>query len=430
MNILVHTWWLSEKHGSEFAVAYNFIKGMSKRHRLYVLVESNSYRWDDLTEINAPDISGGGYMNIPNVNVITVPYHNKIIEALCSRIPLGWFHYLLFNRWERGVYRFIKRSGLLEKIDLIHYAAPVGYREPGFLWRFDKPYVWGPFGGMYRIPRAFLAEYPKKERTLARVKNALNFLQFHSRRIKTVFKRSDVLIACTQTQRAMVNRLLRKEVCRYLPENGIDLETQRRVSDGFLERKFSGGAIRVLWVGRNDTRKNAKLLVAALKKCTAENFRCTFVGEGCGRLEAHFADDANLRSRLAFVEKLPRETVVDMYRDAHMMAITSSMEANTTVLFEAMENCVPVITVDHCGMADVVKDGVSGMKVTVRGFENMAEDFAAKIDAVCASPQTLLRFAKNIKADSYEYSQEYRMDFFEACYKDAVRNFEERRANR
>lgn len=55
MNILVHTWWLSKNLGSEFSVSYNFVKEMSKLHHLYVLVESNSYKWNDLSEIN-----GGG----------------------------------------------------------------------------------------------------------------------------------------------------------------------------------------------------------------------------------------------------------------------------------------------------------------------------------------------------------------------------------
>ncbi len=361
-----------------------------------------------------------------NVEFITVPYHNKFLEKICSKIHLGWFSYLLFHGWERNVYRYIKKSGLLSKIDLIHYAAPVGYREPGFLWKLKKPFVWGPFGGMYRIPHEFLSEYPFKARILGRIKNALNFLQFHSRRIKKVFRKADVLIACTKTQRNMVNKLLRKDVCHYLPENGIDYEKQQSISDDFLEEKFRGKTVKIIWVGTNDTRKNAKLLVFALKKCKAENFECTFIGQNCSNLKSLFDDNSKLLSKIEFVEKVPREKVLEMYKSAHLMAITSSMEANTTILFEAMENCVPVITVDHCGMADVVKDNETGIKVKVQEFEKMSEDFAQKIDEVCAVPEKLLQFAKNIKSNSYKYSQEYRMQFFDQCYKDAIKNFSER----
>lgn len=421
MNILVHTWWLSKNLGSEFAVSYNFVKEMSKLHHLYVLVESNSYKWNDLLEIN-----GGGYKCMDNIEFITVPYHNKFLEKLCSMIPLGWFSYLLFKGWESGVYRYIKNSDLLDKIDLIHYAAPVGYREPGFLWKLKKPYVWGPFGGMYRIPKELLNEYPAKSKILGHIKNILNFIQFHSHRIKKVFKRSAVLIACTKTQSRMVNRLLKKECCRYLPENGIDYERQQKITEEFLQDKFSSKIVNIIWIGRNDTNKNAKLLVSALKKCKAKNFTCTFVGANSSGLKPLFSDDGDLLKRVKLVEKIPRAQVLEMYKNAHLMAITSSMEANTTVLFEAMENCVPVITVDHCGMADVVKDNITGMKVKIQKFEKMADDFASKIDEVCRNPKKLLSFAKNIKSSSYEYSQKYRMDFFEKCYEDAIEKFKKR----
>lgn len=361
-----------------------------------------------------------------NIDFITLPYHNVFLEKLCSTCSLGWFSYLLFKGWERNVYRYIKKSGLLSKIDLVHYAAPVGYREPGFLWKLNKPFVWGPFGGMYRIPSAFLSEYPFKERILGRIKNILNFLQFHSLRIKKVFRHSDVLISCTKTQQRMVNSLLKKECCRYLPENGIDYERLESISDDFLEKKFRTDVVNIIWIGTNDTRKNARLLVSAVKKCKSENFTCTFVGENCSALKSLFASSDKLLSKIEFIEKIPRKKVLEMYKIAHLMAITSSMEANTTVLFEAMENCVPVITVDHCGMADVVKNDETGMKVKVQNFEKMSDEFAQKIDEVCAAPENLLRFAKNIKSTSYEYSQEYRMDFFKECYKDAIKNFCER----
>lgn len=419
MNILVHTWVFSKYKGSEFAVAYNFVKEMSKFHHLYVLVESNALEWNDLSELK------NGKCNLQNVDFITVPYENKFFLFLCYKFS-WWFKYYLYKGWERNVYRYIKKSGLLPKIDLIHYAAPVGYREPGFLWKLKKPYVWGPFGGMYRIPKEFLAEYPFKARILGNIKNALNFFQFHSHRIKNVFRKSDVLIACTKTQSRMVNRLLKKECCRYLPENGIDYEKQQGISDDFLKNKFSEKIINIIWVGRNDTNKNAKLLVSALKNCKAKNFTCTFVGANCSGLKPLFSDDSDLLKRVKLVEKIPRAQVLEMYKNAHLMAITSSMEAKTTVLFEAMENCVPVITVDHCGMADVVKDNETGIKVKIQNFEKMTEDFALKIDEVCAAPEKLLRFAKNIKSSSYEYSQKYRMDFFEKCYEDAIKSFNER----
>lgn len=421
MNILVHTWVFSKYRGSEFAVAYNFVKEMSKRHHLYVLVESNALEWNDLSELN-----GGGYSELKNVDFITVPHENKCILFLCYKLT-WWFKYFLYKGWERGIYRYLRKSGLMEKIDLIHYTAPVGYREPGFLHRFGKPYVWGPFGGMYTIPRDFIAAVPPKTRYVWRVKNLLNAIQFRSPRIRRVFKRADVLIACTKMQRNMVNALLKDGRCRYLPENGIDYEKQQAVGDDFIERKFSAECVNMLWVGRNDINKNARLLLDALARCRTNDFQCTFVGEGCAEL-AGLVHDGRLRSRLSFYGVLPRERVLAMYRDAHLLVITSAMEANTTVIFEALENCVPIMTVDHCGMGDVVRHEETGIKIPVADYETMCAGFAEGIDRVCGNHDLLKSFARNIKSSSYEYSQEYRMDFFERCYEDAVRSYTARGA--
>lgn len=368
------------------------------------------------------NLTGGGDECIDNVDFITLPYENRFLLFLCYKFS-WWFKYYLYKGWERNIYRYLKKSGMLDKIDLIHYAAPVGYREPGYLWKLKKPYVWGPFGGMYRIPKEFLREYPGKAKILGYIKNALNFMQFHSHRIKKVFNKSGVLIACTKTQRDMVNRLLKKDKCLYLPENGIDYKKLNAITSEFLENKFKTEVVNIIWIGRNDTRKNARLFSSALKKVKAENFHCTFIGADCSKLKSYFAENEALLSRVDFIEQIPREEVLKLYKNAHLMAITSSMEANTTVLFEAMENCVPVITVDHCGMADVVKDELTGIKVKVQDFEKMSDDFARKIDEVCASPEKLLAFAKNIHETSYEYSQEYRMEFFEECYKKAIEDF-------
>lgn len=367
------------------------------------------------------NLIGGGYKELPNVEFITVPYKNKFMEYFCK----GVFSYLLFKNWERGVYHYIKKSGLLEKIDLIHYAAPVGYREPGYLWKCDKPYVWGPFGGMYLIPREFIKNAPRKTRLAWRLKNFLNTIQFHSARIKKVLKKSDVLISCTKTQLAMCNSFLKENRVRYIAENGIDKSRLESVSEKFIEEKFLSKTVEIFWVGTNNDRKNAQLLLDALSLCREKNFHCTFIGEACESLS--LLADENLHDRFSFFNHLPREKVLDMYKSAHLLAITSAMEANTTVMWEAMENCVPVISVAHCGMKDVVKNGKTGIAIPLSTMENMRENFALEIEKVCCDISVLKKFALNIRRGAVdEYSQEFRMDFFEQCYKDAIVRYKEK----
>lgn len=421
MNILVHTWVFSKYKGSEFAVAYNYVKEMSKHHHLYVLVESNALEWNDLSEFN-----GGGEDNcIDNVEFITCPYENKLLLWLCYHVS-WWFKYFLYRGWEKGIYKFLKKSDLLQKIDIIHYAAPVGYREPGYLWKFDKPYIWGPFGGMQRVSKYFLKFYPKKERYLTQLKNILNFLQFHfPNRIARAMKSSEIVIAYTKTQQEMVNKRLYTKRCYYLPENGIDYSKLQSIDERELENKYTKKILNIVWIGTNCSRKMPKMLLDALELVNSEDYTCTFVGAGCGRLNV----PNKISTRVKTVDNIPRAQVLELYRSAHICCITSAMEANTTVIFEALENAVPVVTVDHCGMADIVKDEITGEKVPVENYNSMVRNFALKLEQLLADHDKLLGYAKNIKNESYEYSQEYRMDFFEERYKEAVRIYARNRQN-
>ena len=45
------------------------------------------------------------------------------------------------------VYKFVKGREFNFEIDLIHQLTSISFREPGFLWRLDKPFVWGPISG-------------------------------------------------------------------------------------------------------------------------------------------------------------------------------------------------------------------------------------------------------------------------------------------
>lgn len=348
---------------------------------------------------------------------ILVPYRNRLLESVCR----GTLSYLLFNRWEKTVYRFLRSSGIMERIDLIHFASPVGYREPGWLWKLGKPYVWGPLGGMKTIPRCFLKAYPFPDRIKGAMKNAVNRLQFYcSRRVVHAMKQSDVLIACTKEQRTMVNKRLRTNRCRYLPENGLNFAKLSAVgADSFLDKKYGIERVNILWVGTNCVRKMPRLLLGALASCRNSNFHCAFIGAGCSALK-QFAASESLQANCSFVDQLPREEVLRLYANAHLLVITSSMEANTTIVWEALENCVPVMTVDHCGMGDVIQDGVNGIKIPVSRYDLMRAEFARQLDRVFEAPAALKALAKNIPKTARQYSQEHRMDFFEQCYQDAL----------
>ena len=51
-----------------------------------------------------------------------------------------------------------------ENFDLIHNLNPIGYREPGYLWKLNLPYIWGPIGGIPNRPSQLFTDLSLKNR--------------------------------------------------------------------------------------------------------------------------------------------------------------------------------------------------------------------------------------------------------------------------
>jgi glycosyltransferase involved in cell wall biosynthesis len=114
--------------------------------------------------------------------------------------------------------------------------------------------------------------------------------------------------------------------------------------------------------------------------------------------------------------------VENYWQNANLHVMTSSMECNSTVIFEAMEHCVPTITTGICGMADIVKDE-TGIKIPVNSWEECVQGFAEKIDYLAENRNELLKMALNLRKDSFNYVKEKRVDFYKGIYDEVLAEF-------
>ena len=54
--------------------------------------------------------------------------------------------------WLRDAYQVARVLHQQVQFDLAHQLTWVGFRFPGYLWRLDLPFVWGPIGGLENTP--------------------------------------------------------------------------------------------------------------------------------------------------------------------------------------------------------------------------------------------------------------------------------------
>lgn len=122
----------------------------------------------------------------------------------------------------------------------------------------------------------------------------------------------------------------------------------------------------VLWVGRLDEWKRPGLLLEALPH--APESRAVFVGGGPEeeRLERRAAE-LGVEPRVRWIRKADEETLLTLYAEARIVAVTAAGEDLGYVPLEAFLSGKPVLTTEDAGgPLEFVRDGETGLVVAPR----------------------------------------------------------------
>lgn len=421
-TILVLAYSVSPIRGSEYSVGWNYVTEMSKDHNLIVLYGSAGEHMGDLDEVALSPIC----QDLPNVEWVPVR-PSRFINLLnsCNRKGiLIYTFYLAYRFWQRQAYQQALRLLQSHTIDLIHYVGPIGYREPGFLWKIEKPYVWGPVGGSDNRSSRLAFEKNFKFGLKIALRNFINTLQFRfSPRVRKALKRADLLLSSTSRVQERIKNVHGIESI-VMPENAITdnmFARQRRVS------VKPDSTVNLIWVGRIDERKSLDILIKALAPLKAWQWSLSVIGDGplkpyCVEL----ASDLGLGNHIIWAGKLSREQVNDFYQKSHVHVITSLLEGNPTVLWEAMSFGIPTITLDHFGMHDTVCEKC-GVKVPLDGsLQAIVKNLTEIIRELIESPQKIEQLSEGVQACGLRFSWAQRRADWSRYYDTAIRNWKRR----
>jgi glycosyltransferase involved in cell wall biosynthesis len=280
------------------------------------------------------------------------------MERKLRRLP-GTF-WVRYNLWHRHAYRAAHSLHRQFRFDLIHQLNLCGFREPGYLWKLDAPFIWGPFGGAQNYPWRFLRGAGVSGAISEAFRNILNTWQMRfGRRVGKAARRAAVVLAATTTNaRSLARRCISPP--RVLLETGVHTTAQP-------QRNFDhSGALRILWSGVFEHRKALHLLLEAVAELPAE-----VVGEirilGRGPLDARWkkiAKKLGVESRCRWLGWLDQPQALEEFRGADVFAFTSLRDTSGNVVLESFAAGTPVVFLDHQCVADMVT-GDCGVKLTV-----------------------------------------------------------------
>lgn len=357
---------------------------------------------------------------IPNVRLIPI-YPNKLANILNwpnKHNVLVYTFYYAYRIWHKQAYKVSIELVKNEHFDLIHYVGMIGYREPGYLWKLNLPYVWGPVSGANNAPCQLMKHMPFIGKVKLIFRNIANTIQFHiKRRLKNAIAATNVLLTATSENQVKFKKVHHKEsIC--LPENCI-IGNVRLNNDKFI----GPNKYRIICIGRLDANKAVGIFLESLTKVKHLSLlHVDIVGDGPlkDKLQ-HYAVLHGINEIITWHGQLPRTEAVKIFDSAHLHVITSVSEGNPTTIWEAMSYGVPTMSFDHCGMHDTICERC-GIRVPIyKRYEDCIYALAKEIDNLLEHPDRFRQLAEGVIECAKRYTWIEREIFLNDMYNKLVK---------
>ncbi|MBI5641484.1 MAG: glycosyltransferase family 4 protein [Nitrospirae bacterium] len=402
LKIIISAYACNPYEGSEKSVGWGWVSAIARYHDLWVLTE----------ELNKPDIEQKvreDPASVKNINFIFLPRRRWFwLEKICPPAYL-WTYRL----WQRYAYEVATQLHKEIRFDLAHQLTYVGFRVPGYLWKIDIPFVWGPIGGLENTPWQFLPVLGLKGALYYAARNIINSLQKRFLMMpKRAFKRaSGGIIAATEG--------IKREILEwYELESEIICEVGPPATiAGKHSSRISGEPLLITWSGLHLPGKALPLLLKALSRLSWEiRWQLDILGNGaCTRKWQRQSIKLGIDSRCRWHGWLPRDKAMKVVKESHVFVITSLKDLTSTVLLEALSLGVPVICPDHCGFKNVVTEHC-GIKVPVENPFQLVSDLACAIKFFAENEDKRCLLAKGALTRIRDFSWAKKADEVNSIY--------------
>jgi glycosyltransferase involved in cell wall biosynthesis len=372
-------------------MGWNIVRRLAEHHDVVALCNPIHYdfyglgkHWDCRKEIEAYEAENGLPEGLRFVFV-----ERPLLSRLFQResFPVRQtLYYTGYAAWQRAAYKIAADLHRHNPFDLIHHLNIVGYREIGYLWQLDCPFVWGPLTGSQSIPWSFLRHFSVRDRLFYGVRNVANSLQMRTKsRSRAAAREARHLWVVSESDRNMVSGLWG------CPAENM-LETGTEILESARPRTYDGARpLRVCWSGLHLGRKALPLLLRAIDRCkNPSGVELAVIGEGAQTgAWKRLADSLGNKLSIRWLGRLSHKDALEEMDRADVFALSSVLEATSTVVMEALSLGLPVLCHDACGMGSAVTSEC-GIKVPLKDPQTSIAGFAAALDRLLQHPNDIV----------------------------------------
>ena len=392
-TILITAYAVNPYKGSEDGSGWNFICQAARFHQVIALTREN----------NAPEIERYLSENPEE-------FHQNL-RFLYFDLPY-WMRFwkkknkgalLYFYLWQMAMPAFIKRQNI--DYDLVHNLNFHNDWTPTFLYKLNKPLIWGPMEHHPAIPKQFIKPiYGTKAWLYDRLFDVVkNSMRKYNPVMRKALRKTDLAIAGhSGVIKKMPVHPKQTKIMSLVGAESRDAQPQKR-----------GEQFTVLSVGRFVPLKGFDVTIKVfarfyhqLPKERRAKVRLLLVGRGpLKNYLKKLGEAEKLGDSLQIIEWLPVEALMKLYRQSQVFFFPSHEGAGMVVV-EALSFGLPVLCFSNKGPGELVND-TCAFTVPYSRYENSISFFEARLFTLYADQQ---RYEAMSKAAIKTFNENYLWD--------------------
>jgi len=390
MKILINCYACSPYKGSEPGMGWNFVKSLCRLHELHIITESKFQQ--DLNRY---------FEEHPEEKPF---YHFYFIKKeRHKKLRKIWppSYYWFYKAWQKKALILAKTLDQKENFDVIHQLNMVGYREPGYFYKLNKPLVWGPIGGMCISPWCLLPSTGIYGTLYYGFRNLINIYQMHFKtRVRSFAKSSSAIISATQDNHDGILKRWGKESI-IIPEVGMLEDKQKKQIS-----PRSNNILKIAWSGQHTPGKTLNLLLEAISISNLkDNIELHVIGQGKYTLRWKRLAKRYHLNNIIWHGWVKREEAISIMKECNLFCITSIADLTSTVLLEALSYGLPVIALNHCGFSNVITADC-GIKIDIHSKKQVVNDFAQAIKTIYNNEEWRIQMSQNALKRASDFTWE------------------------
>jgi len=378
-TILATAYAINPYKGSEDGMGWNFVMQIARFNKVVAITRENNQQHIEKYMLENPSEL---YQRITFLYFDT-PYWMRFWKKGGRGAML---YYLL---WQKMVVSFIKKSNV--EFDVVHNLNFHNDWTPSFLWKLDKPFVWGPIGHHPLIPEQYLKpfsfKYYAKDRLTWAVKQ---FFWEYSPSLRKTVRKADVILSMNSS----VNHILS------LQNKTEYVIPSAATQDYGWEENMQSDSFSLISVGRLVPLKGFDLTIRSfasfynnLTDKQKKNVTLTIVGSGPEEdLLKKMAEEERVSEQVHFISWIDRADVMELFRKASLFVFPSH-EGAGMVVPEALSFGVPVVALDNEGPGEFITPEC-GVAVPIGSYEATVNNISAAIESLYHDKDTLMSMRK------------------------------------